>query len=387
MHTAPTVLVYHNELLPFSATFIRTQAAALQRYQAAFAGIFPTRRDSLPLNLSKPPVLLTHDQSLPSRLRRRAYKEYGIGGRRFLRELARLEPALIHAHFALDAVTAMRIAHELQIPLVTTLHGYDVTIRDEQLAKDADGRIYLRQRDELYERTAHFFTSCDYIQQRARERGFPAAKMETLYSGHEMSKFDRPEVERNRNLIVYIGRLVEKKGCAYLLRAAASAAERCPDIELAIIGQGPLREELEALAKELGVRASFLGPLLNPEPGNDVIDWLARARLFCMPSITASDGNTEGQPAVFVEAHGMGTPAVSFATAGIGEAVLQGETGLLAPEKDIPALADAMVELLSNDELWSRFSARARTWTAERFDIRKLNVQLENAYERVLTAR
>lgn len=387
MQTAPTVLVYHNELLPFSATFICTQAAALQRYRPAFAGIFPTRRDSLPLDLSHPPVLLTHDHSLASRLRRRAFKEYGLGGRHFLRELARLEPALIHAHFALDATIAMEIARELQIPLLTTLHGYDVTIHDAELAKDADGRIYLRRRNELYERAAHFFTSCDYIQQRAIERGFPASKMETLYSGHVMTKFDRSAVERNPNLVVYIGRLVEKKGCAYLLRAAALASQRCPQIELAIIGQGPLREELEALAKELGVRANFLGPLLTPEPGNDVLDWLGRARLFCMPSVTASDGNTEGQPAVFVEAHGMGTPAVSFATAGIGEAVLQGETGLLAPEKDIPALADALVELLTNDALWKQFSTRARTWAAERFDIRKLNVQLENAYQRVLDSR
>jgi colanic acid/amylovoran biosynthesis glycosyltransferase len=387
MQTSPTVLVYHNELLPFSATFIRTQASAMTAFRGVFAGLFPTRRDGLPLELSGPPVLLTQDHSLPSKLRRRSFKRWSVGGSTFLRELAKLEPALIHAHFALDASIALEIAKRLQIPLIATLHGYDVTIRDEQLARDADGRTYLRRRDELCEYTAHFFTSCDYIQQRAAERGFPRGKMETLYSGHDMSKFDRPPVERNRNLIVYVGRLVEKKGCAYLLRAAALASQQCPQLELAIIGQGPLEAELKQLARELGVRASFLGPLLNTEPGNDLFDWLGRARLFCMPSVTASDGNTEGQPAVFVEAHAMGTPAVSFATAGIGEAVLHGETGLLAPEKDIPALADALVTLLRDDELWAQYSARARTWASERFDIRKLNTQLENAYERVRNGR
>lgn len=387
MPTAPTILVYHNELLPFSATFIRTQASALQSYRGNFAGLFPTRRHSLPLNLSGPPVLLTRDHSSPSKLLRRVFKQYNLGGRKFLRSLAQLEPALIHAHFALDAVIALQIARELQIPLVTTLHGYDVTIRDEQLANDLDGRLYLRRRDDLCKHTSHFFTSCDYIQQRAAERGFPGDRMETLYSGHDLSKFNRPPIERHRHLIVYVGRLVEKKGCEYLIRAAAIAARQYPEIEIAIIGQGPLREQLEALAHELNVRANFLGPLLDPTPGNDVLDWLARARIFCMPSVTAADGNTEGQPAVFVEAHGMGTPAISFATAGIAEAVLPSETGLLVSEKDVPALAEALVTLLADDALWQRFSMRARSWAAERFDIRTLNHQLESAYDRVLRAR
>jgi glycosyltransferase involved in cell wall biosynthesis len=104
-----------------------------------------------------------------------------------------------------------------------------------------------------------------------------------------------------------------------------------------------------------------------------------------MPSVTGSDGNTEGQPAVFVEAHALGVPAVSFDTAGIGEAVLNGETGILVPERDIAKLADALLEMLTNDALWNRFSGRARTWVAERFDVRSLNLQLENAYHRVLS--
>ena len=147
-----------------------------------------------------------------------------------------------------------------------------------------------------------------------------------------------PPVPRNRNLIVYVGRLIEKKGCSYLIRAAQLAARNCPDLELAIIGDGPLRSELEALAKTSGVRCEFLGTLSDPELGNTVLDWLNRARIFCMPSVTASDGNTEGQPAVFVEAHALGVPAVSFDTAGIGEAALNGKTGLLVEEKNVEQL-------------------------------------------------
>ena len=384
MPLRPKVLVYHNELLPFSATFVRTQAEAVQAFQVGFLGLFPSRGASLDLELADPPILLTRDQNLTSRLRRELFKRFGWGGRTFFKELKVRAPALIHAHFALDATIALNIAEELGIPLVATLHGYDVTIRDEVLAQSLEGRIYLERREHLWERCSHFFCSCDYIRGRAIERGFPPEKLETLYSGHHLSKFNLPAVERNRNLIVYVGRLVEKKGCSYLIRAAHLATKHCPDLEIVIIGDGPLRGELEALAKDLNVKCQFLGTLLNPDPGNSVLDWLNRARVFCMPSVTASDGNTEGQPAVFVEAHALGLPAVSFDTAGIGEAVLNGKTGLLVPERDVPKLAEALIEMLTNDVLWYRFSDRARTWAAERFDIRKLNLQLETAYQRVL---
>ncbi len=209
----PNIFVYHNELLPYSATFIRTQAAALRSFRVGFAGIFPTRRASLDLQLDLPPVLMTRDHRLISRIRRTGFIRRGLFGKHFLRELASYEPALIHAHFALDACTILEVAEELGIPLVVTLHCYDVTVRDDILARSQEGKVYLRRRERLWERTAHFFSSCDYIGRRAIERGAPASKLETLYSGHDFSRFAIPPVERDRNLIVYLGRLVEKKGC------------------------------------------------------------------------------------------------------------------------------------------------------------------------------
>ena len=379
-----SALVYHNELLPYSATFIRTQAAAIKAFDMGFAGLFPSRQASLDLRLDFGPILFSRNHSPFSRIARNVFMRTGWGGHTFLRELEAKNPALMHAHFALDASIALEIATELGIPLITSLHGYDVTIHDEVLSRSPEGKIYLKRRERLWDRCSHFFCSCDYIRARAIERGFPATKLETLYSGHNLGNFNLPPVDRNTNLIVYVGRLVEKKGCSYLIRAAHLASRQCPDLEVAIIGDGPLRSELEALVKNLGVRCTFLGTLSTPDPGNSVLDWLNRARVFCMPSVTGSDGNTEGQPAVFVEAHALGVPAVSFDTAGIGEVVLNGETGILVPERDIAKLSDALVELLVNDALWRRFSDRARTWVAERFDIRNLNIQLENAYRRVL---
>jgi len=377
-----TILVYRNEVLPISESFIRNQAGAVQSFKVRFTGLGPAHHSSPAALRGGNPILLTENHSLTARLHRNLYVQTRIGGLKYLRALEKLRPSLIHAHFAPDATNAMEVARELKIPLITTLHGYDVTMKDAVFQQSRNGRAFLKRRENLFKQSHHFFASCAYIKNRAAEAGFPTEKIEVLYSGHDQNAFKIEPQERNKNLILYIGRLVEKKGGTYLLRAAAQAAKQHPELELAIIGDGPLREEMQALAIELNLNCRFLGRLMDNEPGNSVFDWISRARLFCMPSVTAENGDTEGQPAVFVEAHALGTPAVSFKTAGIGEAVLDGETGLLAPEKDIPALANSMLRLLEDDTLWSQFSERGKKWVWERFEIGKINRQLEYAYRR-----
>jgi glycosyltransferase involved in cell wall biosynthesis len=242
----------------------------------------------------------------------------------------------------------------------------------------------LRNREHLWRKCSKFFCSRDYIKQRAEAVGYPKEKLETLYSGHDFAKFNITPVVRNKNLILYVGRLIEKKGCSDLIRAAALAMKECPHLELAIIGGGPLKVELIALTKELKANCKFLGNLAEPTPNNTVFDWMSRARIFCMPSVTAENGDTEGQPAVFVEAHALALPTVSFQIAGIGEVVLHGETGLLVPERDTIERAAALVRMLRDDRLWEKFSRRAPQWVRERFDIQKLNSQMERAYWEVI---
>lgn len=374
------VFIWRNEVLPISETFIRSQAAALRNFEATFVGLKKVAGLSVPGD----PILLTVDNSLQSKLKRAAFKQFGLAPG-FLKRLERERPELIHAHFALDGSLAMQVSRELRIPLVVTLHGYDVTTTDAALSKDRDGLRYLKRRERLWEHASQFLCSCEYILNRAADAGFPRHKLEVLYSGHRLKEYTPPTEPRNPNLVLYVGRLVEKKGGPYLLKAVAKAAETCPEIELAIIGSGPLEESMRAEAAQLGIKCRFLGRLMDPEPGNTVHDWMRRARVFCAPSITASDGNTEGQPAVFVEAHALGLPAVSFQTAGIGEAVLHGETGLLAPEKNIDILAQYLVKFLSDQEFWNACSERGRSWVWERFDLDVLTEQLESVYRRTLS--
>jgi colanic acid/amylovoran biosynthesis glycosyltransferase len=109
-----------------------------------------------------------------------------------------------------------------------------------------------------------------------------------------------------------------------------------------------------------------------------------KARVLCNPSVTAADGDSEGFGMVFTEAQAMGTPVVSHLHGGIPEAVCHGETGLLAPERDVAALATHLHRLLTDNVFWQACSRRATRWVRERFDLRKQTRLLEHIYDEVV---
>jgi colanic acid/amylovoran biosynthesis glycosyltransferase len=376
------IFIYRSELLPLSETFILAQSGAVKAFDVKLVGL---KRVAKGLPIRDGSILLTKDNSFVSRAKRYLFKNAGFGPG-FLSRVRAEKPSLVHCHFATDGAVAMYVADAAGVPLICTLHGYDVTTRDEFLAKTHDGRIYLRRREKLWERAAKFVPTSRYIGDRAVAAGFPADKMEVLYSGLDLSKFEQRDEPRDRNLVLFVGRLVEKKGGPYLLKAVARAAETHPEVELVVIGDGPLRESMEAEAKALKLNCRFLGRLMNPEPGNSVHDWMRRARVFCAPSVEASDGNTEGVPFVFVESLALGLPSVSFDHAGIKEAVVHGETGLLAPERDLDTLSNYLLRMLEDDPFWEKCSERGKVWVRERFDLNLRTEQLESLYSSVISS-
>jgi len=112
-----------------------------------------------------------------------------------------------------------------------------------------------------------------------------------------------------------------------------------------------------------------------------------RARVFCVPSITAHSGDTEGFGMVFAESQAMGLPVASFSSGGIPEVVVHGETGLLAIEKDWESLARHIISLLTDDPLWRHYSATAVARVREVFDLQRQTEILEDLYDRVLVEK
>lgn len=177
-----------------------------------------------------------------------------------------------------------------------------------------------------------------------------------------------PPVEgRQPGLVTVTARMVEKKGLDTLVAAiAALVAEGRERVWLEVIGDGPDRAALEAQIADLGLGERVI--LRGGQPPTEVRATLARAQVFALPAREARDGDTDGLPVALLEAMAHGVAVVATPIAGLPEAVIDGDTGLLVPPDDPAALAAAIGRLLDDAALRERLSAAAAALVAERFD-------------------
>ena len=176
--------------------------------------------------------------------------------------------------------------------------------------------------------------------------------------------------------IVSVGRYVEKKGFGDLIAACAVLRARGVAFECAIVGGGPLERELQAQidAAQLGEIVTLLGPRPQPE----VRCLLAGAQLFVLACVVETGGGSDNLPTVIMEAMAGGTPVISTRVAGVPEMIDDGETGLLAPPNDPPALAAAMEKLLCDPAFAAACAGRARRTAEERFALEKTTRALQH---------
>jgi glycosyltransferase involved in cell wall biosynthesis len=375
-NTMDRILFYRNDILPISETFIAAQALALSRFEPVFTGV---QRLSKSLSLTQPSLVLTDTVRFGAKFRKRLYRLTGFAPE-FDSAIRKLSPKLIHAHFATDGVTALPLREHLQIPLVVTLYGYDVTMHNFATSKSIYLRRYLKRQKDLWRITSKFICISEFIRQKAIEGGFPEEKLCINYLGIDCKTFVPRGPGSEEHLVLFVGRLVEKKGCEYLLKAMRLVQHRDPAARVVVIGDGPLGPQLRASAGELGINCTFLGAQSSAE----VRQWLRRATVFCAPSITAANGDSEGLGVVFLEAQAMGVPVVSSLHGPIAEAVCHGETGLLAPERDIEALAVHILTFLENPSFRESCSIKGPEWVRSRFDLDLLAKKQEQIYMEVL---
>jgi colanic acid/amylovoran biosynthesis glycosyltransferase len=372
-----TVLIFRTQLLPPSETFIRGQAETMRKFRPYFVG---WRRVN-GLELPAESCWVANTGGLLGRIREFDFRLRGPSSESISR-LRRLCPSLIHAHFGPDACQAMRSAGQLGLPLVATFHGYDATMHDSALRQWPLGRQFVSLRPQLQRQGKLFIAVSDFIRGRLLALGFPPERVVVHYTGVDTETFRVPESNNRVPLVLFVARLVEKKGCTYLLKAMTQVQTILPNAELVIIGDGPQRQELEREARESLRNVRFLGSQ-SPEI---VKDWMVRASVFCVPSITASNGDSEGFGMVFAEAQACGTPVVSFATGGIPEAVAHGHTGFLAPERDWAKLGEYILLLLQDRSLWKDFSEAGRQRVENNFNLRKQTAILEDIYAGLISS-
>ena len=388
----PTVIIYRDQLIPYSETFIPAQVENFLSYQGFYVGSsgFPNAKSML----SQDRTIIMGELASPPGFWKTAYKLTGFIHPRWLKCLQDLSPQLIHAHFGLDGVLALPLAKKLNLPLIVTFHGYYATTEIE--LNQSKGfyahtwdfvkhrgqffrELYFRNRDRLFQQANCFIAVSEFIRSQLIKKGCPAEKIKVNYIGIEVDKFTpNPEIKREP-IVLFVGRLVEKKGCEYLIRAVAEVQKTQPDIELIIIGDGKLRLSLEKFANQSLTNYRFLGQ----QPPEKVKKWMNQASVLVAPSITTSQGETEGLPIVILEAMAMELSVISTYHAGIPEAIIDQETGFLTEEKDWQAIAKKIILLLENPELRHQFIRSSRRKIENKFNLRKNTLQLESIYDQM----
>jgi colanic acid/amylovoran biosynthesis glycosyltransferase len=370
----PRVALLKNTYLPPSETFVHEQMRSLSRYEPVLFARERAYTERFPVD--GPCVTLGN---LPERL------AYMLSGRspRFERAGRRLQPDLIYAHFAVDAVYALDLAETLGRPLVVTLHAYDIVKLPRLPSRHLAWWRHALGWRRLQRRAAAFVVVSEAMRAAALRRGYPEGRVHLLHLGVDLQRF-QPPAERPAGgplRILHVGRLVAKKGLATLIEATAELKARGIECELTVIGDGPL---LGALRKAVGAnpRVRFLGP----GDSRAVCAAMAEAQVFCLPSQTDAQGDQEGLPVVLMEAAATGLPLVGTRHSGIVEIVRDGETGILVSERDPHGLAEALDRLARDAPLRLRLGCGARALAEAEFDLRRQTGRLEALFDAVLEA-
>ncbi|MBE9126813.1 MULTISPECIES: glycosyltransferase [unclassified Coleofasciculus] len=391
----PTVIIYRDQLIPYSETFIPAQVEKFSSYQGFYVGTsrFPTAKSMLPQDR----IIILGDLASPPELWKTVYKLTGFIHPRWLKPLQDLSPRLIHAHFGLDGVLVLPLAKKLNVPLIVTFHGYYATT--ELALNQSKGlysqtwdfiknrgqfyrELYFKNRDRLFQQAHCFIAVSEFIRSQLIKKGCPPEKIKVNYIGIDVDKFTpNPEVKREA-IVLFVGRLIEKKGCEYLIRAIAQVQKTIPNVELVIIGDGILRSSLENLAANSIRNYHFLGV----QPPEVVKSWMNKSMLLCTPSITTSQGETEGLPIVILEAVAMGLPVISSFHAGIPEAIIHEETGFLTEEKDSKEIAKYILILFQRVDLREKMVQEGRKRMENYFHIKQTTIKLEEIYSNILSS-
>jgi glycosyltransferase involved in cell wall biosynthesis len=366
-----SVIIFRHNLFKLSEPFITQQAERLRRYRPVYMGRL--RYGAAPAG-AEALSLRELGAGWPLAV---AWQLLARSPLPFLRLLEGRRPSLVHAHFGVDGVYALKLARHLGVPLVTTFHGFDATLSTAALLASPAYANYPLFRRRLARQGRLFLCASGFLRDRLLGLGFPAAATRVHYIGVDCEAILPRPAEAERLTVLHVARLVEVKGTEFLIRAFAAAA--VASAALVIIGDGPLRGRLERLARELGIggRVQFLGAL----PHAAVLGWMQQAAMLVLPGVRTATGREEGLGMVMLEAAATGVPVIGSRVGGIVEAVADGETGFLVPERDVAALAGRIGDLLADAELRRRLGGQGRARVERVFDLGRQTAVLEGFYD------
>lgn len=296
----------------------------------------------------------------------------------FYRKVIEAEkPDIIHAHFGFDGYRMYWVAKQTNTPLVVSFYGSDVS----RLPTEFDWK---RRYKKLAKNAQAFIAASQLMKLQLIDLGFPEEKIKIIRFGVDIKKFSYQKNSTPNNQVMMVGRMVEKKGFKYALKAVQILKNKGRNIHLDLFGDGPLREELENFTKQLKIenRVTFHGYVANEKVRCELNNHSA----LLAPSVTASDDDKEGLPNTILESMASGTPVIASDHAAIPEAVIHKKTGLLVPERDSKTIASNLEQLIDRKFKVDEMQKKARKLIEEQYSVEQLVENTESIYTKLINS-
>jgi colanic acid/amylovoran biosynthesis glycosyltransferase len=294
------------------------------------------------------------------------------------RVLAEAKARLLHIYFGQIAVHLLPLIRAWKNPSIVSFHGADVMV-------DMNKAGYRGATQQMLHAVNLVLVRSESLRRALVDVGCDPEKIEVQRTGIPLEEFPFRERSFPKNgewRFVQAGRLIEKKGLPVTLRAFATFLKQHPSATLTIAGEGPLLPELEKFARELGVsdRVSFTG-FVSQERLREIY---YASHIFLHPSQTGRDGNQEGIPNSMLEAMATGLPVFATEHGGIPEAIENGVSGVLVPERDHEAMASALISATRDPYFLSPIARSGAQVVRQNFDLTTQAQRLEDIYLRTI---
>lgn len=305
---------------------------------------------------------------------------YGSEVRAFCAELEKMRAEVLHIYFGHIAVQCLPLIRRATVPVVVSFHGADAMV-------DLHKPAYLRATREMLGAVRMVLVRSESLAERLREIGCAPEKIRIHRTGIPLEQLpfrERTVPEGGAWRFLQACRLIEKKGLPTSLAAFAKFAGRHPRATLTLAGEGPMREELGALAEKLGVGDRVFFPGFVSQETLRALFY--ETHFFLHPSELGADGNQEGVPNAMLEAMATGLPPLATTHGGIPEAVEHGVSGMLVEERDAVGLGEAALALADDPARYAAMGRAAAEAVAAKFERRAQAEALEYYYDEARAA-
>ncbi len=340
-------------------------------------GIHVFRFRYAPKNLE----ILTHDMAVPERMKQGVKFKLlvfpYIGSGIFHAATFPVRHDIVHVHWPIPHILfGLPMKYRWKAPLFLYIHGGELNF-----LKKLPGtmkKVFIN----LLNHSDYITVNSSYTKRLVEALGVRVPIEVIPFGNPHADRLVKFSMEKPRR-ILFVGRLIRVKGLDDLIRAFKIVKEKFPDAELRLVGEGPMRKELENLARELGVPVTFAGY----KSGTELEEEYLSAGIFVLPSKVDEIGQTETLGVVTIEALSYGLPVVASNIGGIPDVIINEETGLLFESGDYQQLAEKIITIFENPVFAAELVERGQKHINENYSWDRIVARLEDLYRNALAKR